>query len=210
MSAWPRLAGLFVLAPLLAAAQSGPPVFTAPPGSARGPVRAEAAPAIDSQRLGQDALDLFRRTCAAAPGDAAALVDRALAAGLQPYQGEGDSSASGLLGGAAGQVFAPPGRGAWLQLALAGDGRCTVWAQGAIGPALKAGFTSLVESLREPGASLRSTQERTVQLAGGWRQQTGYELRDARGVHGFDAVTLLSDQPGVQVLSSAALAGAPR
>lgn len=207
MSAAARGAWLLALAPLLAAAQAGPPAFTAPPGSARAPAH---APAMDGLRLGQDALDLYRRTCAAAAGDAAGLIDRALAAGLQPYQGEGASSAAGLLGGAAGLVFVPPGRGELLQLALAGDGRCTVWAQFAIGPVLKAGFMSLVESLRVPGSSLRTTQDRMVQLAGGWRQQIGFELRDAHGAYGFDAVTLLSDQPGVQALSSAALPSAGR
>lgn len=187
---------------LPAAAQPGPPAFTAPPGSLR-VEREDDTPAVDAQLLAQEAVELYRRTCAASGRQRDALTDLALAAGLQPYAGEADASAQTLLGGAAGQVFVPPGRAAQLQLALGDDGRCTVWAQQAEGPGVKAGFLSLMDALRAEGALVRQTSDRVIERAGGWRQQTGFEVRDAGGTRSFDAVTLLIERPGLQVLSTA-------
>lgn len=196
------LAAALLVPALPASAQPGPPAFTAPPGSMR-VEREDDTPAVDAQLLAQEAVELYRRTCAASGRQRDALTDLALAAGLQPYAGEAEASAQVLLGGASGQVFVPPGRAAQLQLALGDDGRCTVWAQQAEGPGVKAGFLNLMESMRAEGAVVRQTNDRVIERAGGWRQQTGFEVRDAGGTRSFDAVTLLIERPGLQVLSTA-------
>lgn len=194
-----------LLAASVAAAQPGPPQFVAPAGLDRR-VPSAAEPAVDAERLGRRALELYAQVCAQPQLEPAALVDRALAAGLAPYAGDGGQGADSLLGGRAGQVFAPPADAAQLQLALDEAGRCTVWVQQAEGPKLRGAFLGLIETLRATrGATLTPTAERFVERAG-WRQQTGYLWRDAQGLRQLDAVTLLSTRPGLQVLSSAPLA----
>ena len=183
-----------------AGAQAGAPVFTAPPGSLQ--AEPEGPAQVDALELAQEAVDLYAQTCAAGASAEGALVDRVLAVGLRPYAGQGEGSARALLGGVPGQVYAPSGREALLQLALGDDGRCTVWAQRAEGPAVKAAFLELIETLRGQGARVRATHDRVVDRAGGWRQQTGFEVRDAGGTRSFDAVTLLVERPGLQVLST--------
>lgn len=190
-------------------AQPGPPSFVAPPGSARAvPERGAAVTELDelaARRLGEEALAIYRRVCVETPPHAReTLVDRALSAGLEPYREESGGSAQVLLGGQGGEVFVPPGRGSLLQLALDSAGRCTVWVQQADGPRLRAGFMALVESLRSlPGAQLQTNEERVIERGGAWRQQLGVSWRDAEGLRQLDAVTLLSDRPGLQLLRSA-------
>lgn len=207
----PPLASLAAACALLCAfaaqAQSGAPVFTAPPGSLQAEPPDDAAE-VDALELAQQAVELYAQTCAAGASQAGSLIDRALAAGLQPYAAEGGTPAHVLLGGAPGQVYAQPGRAALLQLALGDDGRCTVWAQQAEGPGVKAGFLSLIDGLRGQGARVRATHDRVVERGGGWRQQTGFEVRDAGGTRSFDAVTLLIERPGLQVLSTGPIGAA--
>ncbi|WP_428423121.1 NMCC_0638 family (lipo)protein [Methylibium sp.] len=185
-----------------AGAQSEAPEFVAPAGSAR----TDAVPAerADPQQLAQEAVDLYSRTCAAPAADAAARVDLALAAGLAPLDGDA-AQRSSLLGGAPGQAYAAPGRATLLQLAIADDGRCVVWVQQADGPRVRAGFLRVVDDVYGPGTSLRPTRERVVQVAGGWRQQTGFDLGDEPARRAFDAITLVGNRPGVQLLRTAAV-----
>lgn len=189
-------------------AQPGPPGFVAPPGSLR--VEPDEGPRIDALQLAQEAVELYRQTCAASGRRRDALADLALAAGLQPYRGEGGTSSQTLLGGASGQVYVPPHRAHHLQLALGDDGRCTVWVQQAEGPGVKAGFLTVMEALRAEGAVVRPTHDRVIERAGGWRQQTGFEVRDAGGTRSFDAVTLLIERPGLQMLSTGPATAAAR
>ena len=192
----------------VASAQRAEPVFTVPPAAVLDD--ADVAPRSEAQQRAEDAIALFRSVCADAPGETTAQVDRALAAGLRPHAGEGGSDADALLGGSPGQVFAPPGRGAVLQVALAENGRCTVWAERAEGPAVKAGFAGVIDTLRARGAKVRVIGERIVERGGSWRQQSAFEVRDEHGARSFDAVTLLAERPGMQVLSSAPRGAGPR
>lgn len=185
------------------------PDFTAPPGSDQvvtSPVYTAPLPA-GSETVARDAVELYRRTCLASVGDATALVDQALAAGLAPYAGgpEGDAQMASLLGNAPGQVYAEPGVAA-LMLAIGEDGRCTVWADRTDGPQLKAAFVAAMDGLRERGATVRAARDRTLQRGGGWRQQLGYDIQDARRSFSADAVTLLTPRPGMQALRAAPLA----
>ena len=184
-----------------AAAQSAGPEFVAPPGSARTDAVVQG-PVVDAQTLAQEAVELYGRTCAVAGGDAGARVDLALAAGLAPLQTD-EAQRSSLLGGASGQVYAAAGREALLQLALADDGRCVVWAEYADGPSVRAGFLRVVDEVYGPGTSLRPVRERVVQITGGWRRQTGFDLGEDPARRAFDAITLVGNRPGVQLLRAA-------
>ena len=168
----PHKAARCMLAALLSAcawvayAQTGgEPVFTAPPGSGvRG--EAEAAARPDPQELAHDAVALFRRVCVRVAGEPASAVDRALAAGLTPHVSEDSRDSRALLGGAPGQVYAPPGPAALLQVALADEGRCTVWVEQAEGPQVKEGFETVIDNLRSRGAKVRAVGERVVDVKG--------------------------------------------
>lgn len=202
------------------AQQSTEPEFTAPPGSAQvvtTPVYSAPLP-VDSGRAARDAVDVFKQTCLVAVGNAQGLVDAAINAGMAPYLGgpSGDADASSLLGDTPGQVFSAAAGGDVL-LAIGDNGLCTVWANRADGPKLKAAFVAAMDALRDRGSSVRAVRERTIQRAGGWRQQLGYDVSDVRanggasgsgpnpGGFAADAVTLLTPQPGVQVLRAAPL-----
>lgn len=183
------------------AAQSAGPEFVAPPGSARTDAVVQG-PVVDARTLAQEAVELYGRTCAVAGGDAGARVDLALAAGLAPLQTD-DAQRRSLLGGASGQVYAAPDREALLQLALADDGRCVVWAEHADGPSVRAGFLRVIDEVHGPGTSLQPVRERVVQITGGWRRQTGFDLGDEPARRAFDAITLVGNRPGVQLLRAA-------
>lgn len=190
---------LGIVVALSAAAQSSSgPEFVAPPGSARTDAVVQG-PVVDAQTLAREAVELYGRTCAVASSDAGAQVDLALAAGLAPLQTD-DAQRSSLLGGASGQVYAAPGREALLQLAVADDGRCVVWAEHADGPSVRAGFLHVIDEVYGPGTSLRPVRERVVQITGGWRRQTGFDLGEDPARRAFDAITLVGNRPGVQLL----------
>lgn len=188
-----------------AAQQSPEPGFTAPPGSAQATpsaVHSGSLP-VDSGQLARDAVDVYRRTCLASVGQPAAMVDAALGAGLAPYLGgpEGEASLASLLGDAPGQVYAL-GMPADVLLAIGDDGQCTVWAQRADGPRLKQAFVAAVESLRDGGGTVRVSRDRKVQR-GGWRHQLGYDIARSTLSFSADAVTLMTNQPGLQVMRAA-------
>jgi hypothetical protein len=193
---------LCVAASGTAAAQSQEPGFTAPPGSAQAtpsPVHSGSLP-VDSGQLARSAVDVYRRTCLASVGQPTALIDAAINAGLAPFLGgaEGEASAGSFLGDAPGQVFAL-GMPADVLLAIGDDGQCTVWAQRADGPRLKQAFVMAIESLRSSGATVRATRDRKVQR-NGWRHQLGYDIARSSTSFSADAVTLMTNQPGLQVL----------
>jgi hypothetical protein len=183
-------------------AQPQEPGFTAPPGSAQAtpsPVHSGSLP-VDSGQLARDAVDVYRRTCLASVGQPTALIDAAINAGLAPFLGgaEGEASLGSFLGDAPGQVYAL-GMPADVLLAIGDDGQCTVWAQRADGPRLKQAFVAAIESLRNGGATVRATRDRKVQR-GGWRHQLGYDIARPSINFSADAVTLMTSQPGLQVL----------
>jgi hypothetical protein len=189
-----------------ALAQPQDPGFTAPPGSAQAtpsPVQSGSLP-VDSDQLARDAVDVFRRTCLVSVGQPAALVDAALSTGLAPFLGgtEGEASLASFLGDAPGQVYAL-GMPADVLLAIGDDGQCTVWAQRAAGPQVKRAFVAAVESLRQGGATVRATRDRKVQRVGGWRHQLGYDVGQPARSFNADAVTLMTTQPGLQVMRAA-------
>jgi len=190
----------------LASAQQKEPDFVAPPGSDQAipsPVTSSSLPA-DSGQLASDAVDVYRRTCLVAVGQASALVDAALGVGLAPFLGgaEGDANLASFLGDAPGQVYGL-GNPADVMLAIGDDGQCTVWAQRADGPRLQQAFVAAMDALRAGGASVRVTRDRKVQR-GGWRQQLGYDVSLPPLAFSADAVTLLTSQPGLQVLRASA------
>ena len=194
------LLGVVVALSAVAQSSSGPE-FVAPPGSARTDAVVQG-PVVDAHTLAQEAVELYGRTCAVASSDPGARVDLALAAGLAPLQTD-DAQRSSLLGGASGQVYAAPGREALLQLAVADDGRCVVWAEHADGPSVRAGFLHVIDEVYGPGTSLRPVRERVVQITGGWRRQTGFDLGEDPARRAFDAITLVGNRPGVQLLRAA-------
>jgi hypothetical protein len=155
---------------------------------------------LDSAQLARDAVDVYRRTCLAAVGQPEALIDAALGAGLAPFLGgsEGEASVASFLGDAPGQVYAL-GLPADVLLAIGDDGQCTVWAQRADGPKLKQAFVAAIESLRAGGATVRASRDRKVQR-NGWRHQLGYDIAQPSMNFSADAVTLMTSQPGLQVL----------
>lgn len=192
------------------AQQSPEPGFTAPPGSAQATpsaVHSSSLP-VDSGQLARDAVDVYRRTCLASVGQPSAMVDAALGAGLAPFLGgpEGEASLASFLGDAPGQVYGL-GMPADVMLAIGDDGQCTVFAQRADGPKLKQAFVAAIESLRSGGASVRATRDRKVQR-GGWRHQLGYDIAQPSVSFSADAVTLMTNQPGLQVMRASVVARA--
>ncbi|HEU4459077.1 MAG TPA: hypothetical protein VFR90_08155 [Methylibium sp.] len=202
-----RAAGSAIAATLLgcvgfALAQGNEPAFTAPPGSAQAtpsPVHTAPLP-MDSAQIARDAVGVFQRTCLASVGDATATIDAAINAGLAPYAGGGGASVASLLGDTPGQVFAFGGATDVL-LAVGQDGRCTVWASRADGPTAKQAFVAAIDAMRA-NTTVRPVRDRTIERAGGWRHQLGYDIGGARRFRA-DAVTLLAAQPGLQVLQAA-------
>lgn len=191
-----------------AMAQYQAPGFTAPPGSAQAtpsPVLSGELP-VDSGQLARSAVDVYRRTCLASVGQPTALIDAAINAGLAPFLGgaEGEASVGSFLGDAPGQVFAL-GMPADVLVAIGDDGQCTVWAQRTDGPRLKQAFVSAMESLRAGGATVRATRDRKVQR-NGWRHQLGYDIAKSSISFSADAVTLMTNQPGLQVMRASVAA----
>ena len=215
-----RLALLAALAGagVLAHAQAGAPVFTAPPGALMTqPQPGEPARFVrDPRELAQSAIELYRDTCASAMGNFTGAVDAALNLGLQPYRPSDPHAVDTLLGGAPGDVYAMPETAELLQLAVTSDGRCTVWVHQADGPKVRAGFVAVVDAMKARGASVSPTRERFVDVGGVTRQQTGFSVRAASTPPGsattmvFEAVTQSVARPGTQALTVAAPATAAR
>ena len=150
---------------------------------------------------------VFIDGCVAHEGESMKTVDWAINAGLEPidaYTGAG----AALLSGQPGTVFVMPGSASQVLLAIDLDKRCTVWAERADGPALRAEFVKAMNALADKGARLQPLQERTVGRGGAWRMQLQMRLRRVGGSQDFGvgAVTTLTPQPAAQVLQAAPIA----
>ena len=134
-------------------------------------------------------------------------VDWAINAGFAPIDAHIGAGAA-LLSGQPGTVLVMPGSASQVLLAIDLDKRCTVWAERAEGPALRAEFVRAINALAAKGARLQPLQERTVERGGAWRMQLQMRLRRAGGAQDFGvgAVTTLTAQPAAQVLSAAPIA----
>ena len=134
-------------------------------------------------------------------------VDWAINAGFEPIDAHVGAGAA-LLSGQPGTVFVMPGSASPVLLAIDLDKRCTVWAERADGPALRAEFVKAINALASKGARVQPLQERTVERGGAWRVQLQMRLRRAGGAQDFGvgAVTTLTAQPAAQVLSTAPIA----
>lgn len=153
-------------------------------------------------------LRAFIDGCMAHEGESMKTVDWAINAGFEPIDAHVGAGAA-LLSGQPGTVFVMPGRSSGqVLLAIDLDKRCTVWAERADGPALRAEFVRAMNALAAKGARLQPLQERTVERGGAWRMQLQMRYRRAGGAQDFGvgAVTTLTAQPAAQVLSAAPMA----
>jgi hypothetical protein len=149
----------------------------------------------------------FADGCVAHEGDSVKTVDWAINQGYEWVDAHSGPGAA-LLSGQPGTVLAMPGSAATVLLSIDLDKRCTVWAERADGPALRAEFVKAINALAAKGARLQPLQERTVERGGAWRMQLQMRLRRAGGLQDFGvgAVTTLTPQPAAQVLSAAPIA----
>lgn len=145
--------------------------------------------------------------CVAHEGDSMKTVDWAINAGFEPVDAHSGAGAT-LLSGQPGTVFVMPGSASPVLLAIDLDKRCTVWAERADGPAVRAEFVRTMNTLTAKGARLQPLQERTVERGGAWRMQQQMRYRRAGGSQDFGvgAVTTLAPQPAAQVLNMAPIA----
>ena len=150
---------------------------------------------------------VFIDGCVAHEGESMKTVDWAINAGFAPIDAHIGAGAA-LLSGQPGTVLVMPGSASQVLLAIDLDKRCTVWAERAEGPALRAEFVRAINALAAKGARLQPLQERTVERGGAWRMQLQMRLRRAGGAQDFGvgAVTTLTAQPAAQVLSAAPIA----
>ena len=175
--------------PFYEAARDNAPVVPAAPAPAAAVVR------------------VFIDGCVAHEGESMKTVDWAINAGFAPIDAHIGAGAA-LLSGQPGTVLVMPGSASPVLLAIDLDKRCTVWAERAEGPALRAEFVRAINALAAKGARLQPLQERTVERGGAWRMQLQMRLRRAGGAQDFGvgAVTTLTAQPAAQVLSAAPIA----
>ena len=175
--------------PFIEAARDNAPVVPAAPAAAAAVVR------------------VFIDGCVAHEGESMKTVDWAINAGFEPIDAHIGAGAA-LLSGQPGTVFAMPSSASQVLLAIDLDKRCTVWAERADGPALRAEFVKAIDALATKGARLQPLQERTIERGGAWRMQLQMRFRRAGGAQDFGvgAVTTLTPQPAAQVLQAAPIA----
>jgi hypothetical protein len=147
---------------------------------------------------------VFVEGCLAHEGDAMKTVDWAINQGFEWFDAHTAPGAT-LLAGRAGTVLAMPHSASRVLLAIDLERRCTVWADRSEGPALRAEVVKALAALAARGARLQATNERSVERAGAWRQQTQWRYRAVGGARDLDvgAVTTLAAGPAAQVLSVA-------
>lgn len=144
----------------------------------------------------------FVEGCVAAEGDSSKVVDWALNAGYEPIDSQAGPGAT-LLSGQSGTVLAMRSDAGQLLVAVDLDRRCTVWAEPADGPAVRAELQRAMGQLASRGgARIQLALERTVDRAGTWRQQLQWRYRREGGTQDYavGAVTTLTPQPTAQVL----------
>jgi hypothetical protein len=153
----------------------------------------------------------FVEGCIAHEGDLTAVVDWAISEGYLPRDPL-SSEAQTLLDGRAGSVFLMPGNAAPVYLVAMSGGRCIVWAEGAVGPATHQALLRALGELAGRTGRLEKTLERHIERGGTWRRQLQWRYRRAGGYQdfGIDAVTTLTEQPGVQAFHLAPVARTSR
>lgn len=164
---------------------------------------AQPSPAVSATAIAR----AFSEGCVAHEGDSMKTVDWAINQGYEWVDAHSGPGAA-LLSGQSGTVLAMPGSAGQVLLAIDLDKRCTVWAERADGPALRAEFMRVMNLLAARGARLQPLQERTVERGGAWRMQVQMRYRRAGGAQDFGvgAVTTMTPQPAAQVLSAALIA----
>jgi hypothetical protein len=150
-----------------------------------------------------DVVRAFVDGCVLTEGDATRAVDWALTAGFVPLDNYSDPQQ--LLGGQPGTVLAMGGSHNKVILAVTYEKRCTVWAEHAVGPAVRAAFRQSMSGVAGKTGSVQTTLDRNVERAGAWRQQVQMRYRRTGGAQDFGvgAVTTLSGSPSTQVLNLA-------
>jgi hypothetical protein len=168
--------------------------------------RANAAALPPASAAPAAVVQAFVAGCIAHDGDAMKTVDWAINQGFEWVDAHLGPGAT-LLSGRPGTVLAMPGGAGAVLLAIDLERRCTVWAERADGPAVRAEFGRAIAALAARGASVQPSLERSVERGGAWRLQLQWRLRRGEGATEFDvgAVTTLTPQPAPQVLSVAPL-----
>jgi hypothetical protein len=194
-----RLAVLALMASMVLAAHAQNPFIDA--------ARANAPAVPPAPAAATAVVRAFVDGCVAHEGDSMKTVDWAINAGFEPIDAHTGGGAM-LLSGQPGTVFVMPGSASQVLLAIDLDRRCTVWAERADGPALRAEFVKAINALAAKGARLQPMQERTVERGGAWRMQLQMRYRRAGGAQDFGVgtVTTLTAQPAAQVLHAAPIA----
>lgn len=172
--------------------------------------RSAAPPALPDPAAAVAVVRVFIEACVAHEGDATAIVDWALGQGFEAVEAR-DGPGATLLSGRPGTVMAMPGGAAPVLLAVDAEKRCTVWAERADGPAVRAEFSKAVSALAGQGARVQPAPARTVERAGAWRQHWQVRLRRAGSTQDFaiGSVTTFTATPTSQVLGLAPAADAP-
>jgi hypothetical protein len=169
--------------------------------------REAAAPAAPLPTPPEALVQAFIDGCVAHEGDATKTVDWAITQGFVPVDAQ---AAATLLAGRPGTVLGLPGSAGQALLAIDLEQRCTVWAEQADGPALRAALVKALGALVAQGARAQPLQERRLERAGAWRLQLLWRFRRAGGDKdlGLGSVTTLGAQPAAQALSLGPIAAA--
>ncbi|AKJ28371.1 NMCC_0638 family (lipo)protein [Caldimonas brevitalea] len=200
-------------APASAPAPAQPPLPQAQTGAVTSP-KIEVVPLAPAAEVNsaaaQSIAKAFVQGCVLTEGELTGATDWALSAGYEPRDA-GAPEAQTLLDGQAGSVFALPDPTFKLYLVVMSGGRCTVWAEGAVGPAVQQEFQKAMGELSAKGARVQKSGERTIERAGAWRQQLQLRYRRVGGSQdlGLNVVTTVDDRPGVQALHLARVSAAP-
>jgi len=189
-----RIVIVGLLAGVVALAQAQNPFIDA--------ARDASTPAAPLPTPPQALVQAFIDGCVAHEGDATKTVDWAIAQGFEPVDAQAAVVAT-LLSGRPGTVLALPGSAGQALIAVDLEQRCTVWAERAEGPALRAAFVKALGVLVAQGARAQPLQERRIERAGAWRLQLQWRWRGAGGEKdlALGSVTTLGAQPAAQALS---------
>jgi hypothetical protein len=165
---------------------------------------AAPAPKLESA----DVVQVFAQACIQTRGEAAMATDWALSKGYESLHALRGSSEP-LLEGRPGAVLAMPGSDGAVFLVVT-DAQCTVWAEGQSGPLVRQSFAALVGQLIAKGAKAQLINERTLERAGAWRNQSQWRFRGvgAPSDLSLGVVTTLTDLPSTQVMRLGPLAAA--
>lgn len=153
---------------------------------------------------------LFEQACLKNEGQAAAVVDWALAQGFEPADALRGNT-DGLLAGQPGSVLAAPGSARRVLLVAAQGQQCTVWVEQMAGPPMRLAAAEALGRLGSAGARVKLEVDRNIERAGAWRNQMQWRYR-AVGVaqeYSVGAVTTLGANVGTQALNLSPARAAP-